>query len=70
MRTQYPMVLKPANVLFLKPASDGDIALQKVRVTDEGGSNWMVTYLLHRQTDHAWKISGTLVEPDGIQVIA
>lgn len=70
VRTQYPMVLKPHGVLFLKPASDGTMALQKVRVTDEAGSNWMVTYLLHRQSDHGWKISGTLVEPDGLQVIA
>lgn len=69
VRTQYPMVLKPAGVLFLKPASDGTVAMQKVRVTDEGGSNWMVTYLLHRQSDRHWKISGTLVEPDGLQVV-
>jgi hypothetical protein len=64
------MVLKPASVLFLKPHSDGTMALQKVRLTDSEGSNWLVTYLLNRQSDHQWKISGALIEPDGTQVIA
>jgi hypothetical protein len=68
VRTQYPMVAKPISVLFLKPASDGTIALQKVRVTDSEGSAWMVTYLLNRSGSGQWLISGTLVEPDGIGV--
>lgn len=70
VRTQYPMVLKPANVLFMKPESDGTLALQKVRITDVEGANWNVTYLLNRQSDSRWLITGCLVEPDGIQVTA
>ena len=69
VREQYPMVVRPANVLFLKPESDGSIALQKVRLTDSEGFNWVVTYLLNRQTDHQWRISGTLVEREGVHVI-
>ena len=70
VREQYPMVLRPANVLFLKPESDGSIALQKVRLTDSEGFNWVVTYLLNRQSDHQWRISGTLVEREGVHVMA
>ncbi|MCG2594102.1 DUF4864 domain-containing protein [Ramlibacter sp. XY19] len=69
VREQYPMVVRPASVLFLKPESDGSIALQKVRLTDSDGFNWVVTYLLNRQTDHQWRISGTLVEREGVHVI-
>lgn len=69
VREQYPMVLKPANVLFLKPESDGTIALQKVRITDAEGSNWLVTYLLNRKGNDRWLISACLVEPDGLQVV-
>ena len=65
---QYPMVLRPASVLFLKPHSDGSIALQKVRITDEQGANWQVTYLLNRQHDRQWRISGTLVEAQGPRI--
>jgi len=69
VREQYPMVLRPASVLFLKPESDGSIALQKVRLTDNDGFNWVVTYLLNRQSDHQWRISGTLVEREGVHVM-
>lgn len=68
VREQYPMVLKPANVLFMKPASAGTIALQKVRITDVEGSNWLVTYVLNRQDDATWLITGCVVQADGHQV--
>jgi hypothetical protein len=70
VREQYPMVLRPASVLFLKPESDGSIALQKVRLTDSEGYDWVVTYLLNRQSDRQWRISGTLVEREGLHVMA
>lgn len=68
LRAQYPMVMQPANVLFLKPQSDGSMAMQKVRVTDADGSNWMVTYVLHRQGE-GWLISTCVVAPDAPQVM-
>jgi hypothetical protein len=43
--------------------------LQKVRVTDSEGFIWVVTYLLNRQSDRQWKISGTLVEREGVHVV-
>ena len=69
VREQYPMVLRPANVLFLRAESDGDMAMQKVRMTDADGFNWVVTYLLNRQSDHQWRISGTLIEREGVHVM-
>jgi len=69
VREQYPMLLHPASVLFLKPESDGTIALQKVRLADEDGSSWTLTYLLNRQHDNQWRISGCVVTPQGRQVL-
>lgn len=69
LRAQYPMVMQPTSVLFLKPHSDGSIALQKVRLTDADGSGWMATYVLHRQGER-WLITGCVVMPDTPQVMA
>ncbi|QJW85009.1 DUF4864 domain-containing protein [Ramlibacter terrae] len=69
LRAQYPMVVHPSSVLFLKPQSDGSMALQKVRLTDADGSNWMVTYVLNRRGDR-WLISACMVTPDAPQVMA
>jgi hypothetical protein len=70
VREQYPMVLRPASLLFLKPETDGRMAMQKVRLTDSEGYDWVVTYLLNRQSDQQWRISGTLVEREGPHVMA
>ena len=69
VRDQYPMLMHPASVLFLKPETDGTIAMQKVRMSDEAGSSWTLTYLLNRQQDNQWRISGCLVTPQGRQVM-
>jgi hypothetical protein len=69
VREQYPMLMHPASVLFLKPETDGSIAMQKVRLTDQEGSAWSLTYLLNRQKDDQWRISGCVVTPEGRQVL-
>jgi hypothetical protein len=69
VREQYPMLLHPASVLFLKPETDGRIALQKVRLSDEDGSSWTLTYLLNRQQDNQWRISGCVISAQGRQVL-
>ncbi len=69
VREQYPMLMQPASVLFLKPETDGTIAMQKVRVTDVEGSSWSLTYLLNRQQDNQWRISGCVVTPEGKQIL-
>jgi hypothetical protein len=65
VRSQYPMVHRPATVLFLKAEADGATVFQRVRLTDAGGTGWLATYLLHRQKDHQWRISACVVVPDG-----
>lgn len=69
VREQYPMLMHPASVLFLKPETDGTIALQKVRLADEDGASWTLTYLLNRQRDNQWRISGCVVTAEGRQVL-
>ena len=69
VREQYPMLMHPASVLFLKPETDGTIAMQKVRLTDDQGSAWSLTYLLNRQQDDQWRISGCVVTPEGKRIL-
>lgn len=69
VREQYPMLMQPASVLFLKPETDGTIAMQKVRITDVDGSSWSLTYLLNRQQDNQWRISGCVVTSEGKQIL-
>ena len=69
VRERYPMMAHPSSVLFLKPRTDGTVALQKVRVADEDGGAWTLTYLLERQNDNQWRISGCVVTPEGRQIV-
>ena len=70
VREKYPMLMRPASVLYLKPETDGTIAMQKVRVTDDNGAAWSLTYLLNRQQDDQWRISGCVVTPEGHRILA
>lgn len=69
VREQYPMLIKPASMLFMKPETDGTIAMQRVRITDGDGASWSLTYLLNRQQDDQWRISGCVVTPEGKQIL-
>jgi hypothetical protein len=69
VRERYPMMAHPSSVLFLRPQTDGAMALQKVRVADETGGAWMLTYLLQRQNDNQWRISGCVVDAQGRQIV-
>jgi hypothetical protein len=69
VREQYPMLMHPTSVLFLKPATDGTIALQKVRMSDDQGASYTLTYLLNREGDNQWRIAGCVVTPEGRQVL-
>lgn len=69
VKEQYPMLMKASSMLFLKPETDGTIAVQKVRISDGEGSAWSLTYLLNRQQDNQWRISGCVVTPEGPQIL-
>lgn len=59
----YPMVYRPAAVVFLKPLLASGEVLQGVRITDAAGRVWDVVYQLQRQPDGAWRIAGCQAEP-------
>ena len=69
VKEQYPMLMHASSILFLKPETDGTIAVQKVRISDDAGSAWSLTYLLNRQQDNQWRISGCVVTPEGKQIL-
>lgn len=69
VKEQYPMLMQASSMLFLKPETDGTIAVQKVRISDEAGEAWSLTYLLNRQQDNQWRISGCVVTPEGRQIL-
>lgn len=69
VKEQYPMLMQASSMLFLKPETDGTIAVQKVRISDEAGEAWSLTYLLNRQQDNQWRISGCVVTSEGRQIL-
>jgi hypothetical protein len=69
VKEQYPMLMQASSILFLKPETDGTIAVQKVRISDDAGAAWSLTYLLNRQQDNQWRISGCVVTPEGRQIL-
>ncbi len=67
VRGGYPMVVRPAAVLFFQAQAEfgtkGTVS-QPVQLRDREGRLWMATYLLERQTGTGWRISGCVVAPD------
>lgn len=62
VRTGYPVVYRPASVVFLKPETiDGEV-LQAVQMTDNAGQVWMANYRMQQQNDKSWRIGGCQVE--------
>jgi hypothetical protein len=70
VRSGYPMVVRPAAVSYFQPQAD-DAAdrtaasvRQAVQLRDREGNLWIATYLLERQPDNGWRISGCVVSAD------
>ena len=67
VRIGYPVVYRPASVVFLKPERldgdglDGDV-MQSAQMTDEAGQVWVAHYRMQRQPNHTWRIGGCQVE--------
>lgn len=58
VRTQYPVVYRPASVSFLQPQRiEGEVS-QSVRMTDAKGTSWLVVYVMEQQPDKSWRIAG------------
>jgi hypothetical protein len=58
VRTGYPVVYRPAAVVFLKPETDGHEVLQPVQMTDKEGQLWVALYVMQRQTGGKWLTGG------------
>jgi hypothetical protein len=58
VRTSYPVVYRPATVVFLKPAGEGTDVVQPVRMADAEGTQWIALYLMQRQGDGTWLTNG------------
>ena len=63
VRQGYPMVYRPANVVFQKPAIVNGMLVQAVVFSDLSGDEWVATYRMQRQKNKAWLIDGCSVEP-------
>jgi hypothetical protein len=76
VRAGYPMLIRPAAVSFFRaqtqhesdppsPAAQQAVqVVQVVQVRDREGRLWRATYLLERQADAGWRISGCVVAAD------
>jgi Domain of unknown function (DUF4864) len=67
VRGGYPMVVRPAAVLFFQvqavDGADGTVS-QPVQLRDREGRLWIATYLLERQAGAGWRINGCVVRAD------
>ena len=61
VKSGYPVVYRPASVVFLKPESANEDAVLRVRMQDRDGAAWLAVYSLQRQKDKSWRISGCAV---------
>ena len=57
----YPVVYRPAKVLFLAAKGPDSAVVQPVRMWDQGSNSWLATYRLERQTDGRWLINGCVL---------
>ncbi len=63
VRAGYPVVYRPASVVYLNPEWVEGQLLQGVQLTDRSGALWLAIYRLERQPDKSWRIAGCDVQP-------
>ncbi len=67
VRRGYPMVIRPSAVSFFQPQAESGApatVAQLVQLRDREGRLWKAAYLLERQRDGGWRISGCVVAAD------
>ena len=64
VRQAYPVVYRPAQVLFLSPRALDAAVVQPVQLKDAAGQSWLAMYTLERQDDGRWLINGCVLVPD------
>jgi hypothetical protein len=69
VRSDYPVVYRPASVAFLKAEGKDGGVIQRVQMADASGAAWLAVYSLQKQKDKSWRITGcTVVENKGRMV--
>ena len=64
VRQAYPMVYRPAKLLFLTPGEMEAAVMQPVQMTDASGQSRLAMYTLMRQSDGRWLTNGCVLVPD------
>ena len=57
----YPMVYQPSAMNFHPPHRKSDGAFQLVEIMDRDDHSWLAVFILERQPDASWRISGCAV---------
>ena len=60
----YPVVYRPAKLLFLAAAGTSSAVVLPVKMWDQEGQSWMATYKLERQKDGRWLIVACVLVRD------
>lgn len=61
VRHAYPMIYQPTSVTFMRAELLGDAVVQLVEIIDGQAKSWLALFLLERQPDASWLISGYTV---------
>lgn len=61
VRSQYPVVMAPASVVFLKIEHDNGATLQPVQLSDDRGQSWLAVYSMQRDSQGSWRINGCVL---------
>ena len=69
VRKGYPVVYRPASVLFLTPKALDAEVVQPVHMRDSQGGAWLVMYTLRRQADASWRISSCVLVENKTQAV-
>ena len=62
VKASYPVVYRPASVLFLDPEKIDDEIMQGVEMSDDTDRLWLAVYRMQRQTDNTWRIDGCVLK--------
>ena len=62
VKASYPVVYRPASVLFLGPEQIDDEVMQGVQMSDDEGGLWLALYRMQRQPDDSWRIGGCILQ--------
>ena len=66
----YPMVIRPAEVAFLRSEALEGMVIQTVFLRDQAGRSWLATYQVQRQSDNTWRVNGCAVVPSDSKSIS